>query len=245
MNIILDSSKGARPLYQQIIDEILEGINQGKWVEDSKFPTEEELCKYYDVSRITIRNAITELVREGYLIRRRGKGTVVKNKIIDNFNKTIGLEERMKELGVDTFNTNIKIAKVIPPKIVCNEFGIDEIQWVFEIKRLQVVKEDGVVLAGLHNYLNPELDISLNPEEYTDSLYKYLKEKKGTIVSSAKETIEAIKSNKQINDFLGVETDVLLKKTRTSYDQNGKIVEFTYSYYPSTVYKYTVEFSLK
>ncbi len=112
------------------------------------------------------------------------------------------------------------------------------------MKRLQVVKEDGVILAGLHNYLNPKLDISLDPNEYTDSFYKYLKEKKGIIVSSVKEIIEAVKSDKQINEFLGIETDVILKKTRTTFDQNGRIVEFTYSYYPSTVYKYTVEFSL-
>ncbi len=241
---ILDHTRGARPLYQQIIDEMLEGINQSKWIEGSKFPTEEEFCEYYKVSRITVRHAINELVREGFLTRKRGKGTIVKSRIIDNYNKAIGLEERMKELGVDTFNTNIEIKKIVPPIRVCREFVIDENQWVYEIRRIQVVKEDGVVLAGIHNYLNPKLDISLNPKDYSVSLYKYLKEKKGIIVSSAKETIEAIKSNKRINDFLGVEIDVVLKKTRTSYDQNNDIVEFTYSYYPSTAYKYTVEFSL-
>lgn len=64
-------------LYVQIYTIIKEKIGSGEWSEGTQIPTEDELCKTYDVSKVTVREAIQELVREGYLRRQQGKGTFV------------------------------------------------------------------------------------------------------------------------------------------------------------------------
>lgn len=64
-------------LYVQIYSIFLEKIENGEWPEGTQIPPEGELCRIYDVSKITVREAIQELVREGYLIRQQGKGTFV------------------------------------------------------------------------------------------------------------------------------------------------------------------------
>ncbi len=65
------------PLYKQLIDAIRQAIANGELKVDCKIPTEEELSKKYEISRITVRNAIEELVEDGLLIKRQGKGTYV------------------------------------------------------------------------------------------------------------------------------------------------------------------------
>ena len=64
-------------LYVQIYSIVLEKIESGEWVSGDRIPPEDELCRIYDVSKVTVREAIQELVREGYLMRHQGKGTFV------------------------------------------------------------------------------------------------------------------------------------------------------------------------
>ena len=64
-------------LYVQIYAIILEKIESGEWPSGTQIPPEDELCRIYDVSKVTVREAIQELVREGYLKRQQGKGTFV------------------------------------------------------------------------------------------------------------------------------------------------------------------------
>jgi GntR family transcriptional regulator len=64
-------------LYVQMYTIFLEKCKDGQWPSGSQIPSEDELCRIYGVSKVTIREAIQELVREGYLKRRQGKGTFV------------------------------------------------------------------------------------------------------------------------------------------------------------------------
>lgn len=65
------------PLYQQVKDDIKDDIEHGVYQANDRIPSETELSETYEVSRITIRRAIEELVGEGYLTKRQGKGTFV------------------------------------------------------------------------------------------------------------------------------------------------------------------------
>ena len=65
------------PLYSQLKDIIIEKIERGEYSEETKIPSEQELCELYDISRPTVRQAITELTNNGYLYKEKGKGTFV------------------------------------------------------------------------------------------------------------------------------------------------------------------------
>ncbi|NMB07943.1 MAG: GntR family transcriptional regulator, partial [Tissierellia bacterium] len=65
------------PLYYQLMDIIIDMIDSGELVEDDQLPSERELCEIYDISRSTVRQAIQELEKEGYIYRVHGKGTFV------------------------------------------------------------------------------------------------------------------------------------------------------------------------
>ena len=69
--------KDATPLYEQAIQRILSMIESGKYPPGSAIPNETELCEQFSVSRITVRRAVAELVRQGRLEKKQGKGTFV------------------------------------------------------------------------------------------------------------------------------------------------------------------------
>lgn len=73
-------SDSAEPLYIQLAYIIREDIQNGKYNAEQRIPTEKELSEIYSVSRITIRSALEILVKEGLLMRRRGKGTFIASK---------------------------------------------------------------------------------------------------------------------------------------------------------------------
>ena len=68
------------PLYYQLIDILIEMIEKGYISENDQLPSERELCETYNVSRSTVRQAMQELEREGYVYREHGKGTFVSPK---------------------------------------------------------------------------------------------------------------------------------------------------------------------
>lgn len=69
----------SKPLYIQLKQIIADDIKKGVYSPSVKLPTENELCETYNVSRITVRKAILDLVEEGWLVRQQGKGTFVKS----------------------------------------------------------------------------------------------------------------------------------------------------------------------
>lgn len=71
-------------LYLQLYEILKKKIENHEWKPGTQIPTEEQLCNMFKVSRATVRNAILELVRQGYLIRQQGKGTFVNKDYIQN-----------------------------------------------------------------------------------------------------------------------------------------------------------------
>lgn len=69
-------------LYLQLFEILKKKIENKEWTAGMQIPTEEQLCKIFNVSRATVRNAVLELVRQGYLIRQQGKGTFVNENFV-------------------------------------------------------------------------------------------------------------------------------------------------------------------
>lgn len=86
------------PLYQQVMDDIRQGIEDGRYGVGQKIPSESELSEIYSVSRITIRRAIEELSTEGYLTKKQGKGTYVNHPKLKKKLKQCGPLESFTDL---------------------------------------------------------------------------------------------------------------------------------------------------
>jgi GntR family transcriptional regulator len=92
-------------LYIQLTRIFLEEINSGRWGLNKKIPSEDELCKKYNVSKITVRQAINNLVSDGYLMKIQGKGTFVTSVM-----PVVGLAMRTR-FSEEMFGEEVKVDK--------------------------------------------------------------------------------------------------------------------------------------
>ncbi|HWR98774.1 MAG TPA: GntR family transcriptional regulator [Candidatus Methanoperedens sp.] len=134
-------------LYLQLYGIIKEQIERGEWPVESQIPTEEELCRLYEVSKATVRIAVADLVREGYLRRRQGKGTFVCKRVIpEGLSMLTSFKEIMLEAGV-VFETRV-LAQTVMMLTDELELKLDvpEDRHIVYLKRVRLVGEEPVLL---------------------------------------------------------------------------------------------------
>lgn len=133
-------------LYLKLYEILRNKIERGEWSVGDQIPTESELCKQYEVSRVTVRNAISELVRQGFLRRIQGKGTFVNKKVIsDQYSVVLNLKEIMMESG--SFRTKV-LAKTVmmPSKDLVDKLDVSENTHIIYIKRLCYFNNEPAIL---------------------------------------------------------------------------------------------------
>jgi GntR family transcriptional regulator len=134
-------------LYLQLLYIIKKNIETREWPVGSQLPTEEDLCHTFNVSRATVRAAVLELVRQGYLKRQQGKGTFIcKNVISDGLTMLTNLRESM--FADDLILTTQVMARTVmmPVDALDVELNVPPDKHLIYIKRLYSVDEEPVLL---------------------------------------------------------------------------------------------------
>ncbi len=105
-------------LYQDLIDKLLEEI--ATMEKGAKLPSERQLCKDYEVSRTTVRNALGSLVNSGVLYQIQGKGTFVRERNKENLSNYYSFTEQTKRNGKTpkSIVTSFKVREPFNTKIV-------------------------------------------------------------------------------------------------------------------------------
>jgi GntR family transcriptional regulator len=236
-NMSLDFSSGAKPLWSQLANLLKEKIEKGEYKVGDTLPPEMKLIDTYSVSRITVRQAMDYLMNEGYIERRRGKGTIVLNRI-ENVSTTMKSSfKQLRENGERAEKKLIEVNFVKAPKEVAEFFNISQDDNIILMKR--VIEVEGKVVTVFYNYINPNIPITVK-DNFAGSFYKLLKEK-GFPVTSGREVISATLANKNDKKIFGItEQKAILKRNKYGYS-NGVPVELTYSRYLADEYAITID----
>ncbi len=164
-------------LYVKLIDILKKKIETREWDVGFQIPTEGDLCKTYAVSRATVRSAIAELVREGYLFRQQGKGTFVKQVVSDILVMLTSFRELMLEPGVK-FSTEVRVqTTMMPIGTIGNLLNISLDKHIIYIKRLTVVEGKPVIIQEIHIPLHICTDL-LHENVAVNSLFGLFKKYK-------------------------------------------------------------------
>ncbi len=236
------------PLYSQLKALIIEYIESGEYPQDSKIPSEEELCKQYEISRPTVRQAINELVNGGYLYKARGKGTfVTKPKYKIGLNDYTGFTDSILDSKIPGERNILRITKVdnIKIAILGDIFNLPKNQKNLFAKVEYLTLQDDGVFALNASYL----PLSLFPEIDSDILdnkpsYEILKGKYALVPSKSKSTIEIVYTEQKEAQYLKVQPgQALISIENILYSKSGQPVEFIVSKYRADKCKLTFNHS--
>ncbi|WP_160669693.1 GntR family transcriptional regulator [Clostridium sp. C8-1-8] len=193
----------ATPLYKQLEKKLQQEIDSGKRPAGSRIPTENELSKTYNVSRVTVRKALSELSASGYLERKSGKGTFVAEKKLQRgiTNGVLGFSEMCKMMDAIPGAKIIKIALEEPSEKDIQQMSLAEDEKILVLERVRYA--DGKpVLLELNKF--PESFSFLFGENLTDtSLYEIL-EKHNIILDHSRKTLDIVFADTKEAKTLGI-----------------------------------------
>lgn len=128
----------AVPLYVQLADIIKNNINQGCLAPGAPIPSEAKLMKSYDVSRITVRNALLRLEYSGEIFKVHGRGSFVSDrKLVDIPTPSHSWQRVMEDQGYYISYELVEFCDVWPSQGVQHELGLKEGELVTKYKRLK------------------------------------------------------------------------------------------------------------
>ena len=142
----------AIPLYQQVAEDLKNRIEQGEFCSGQSIPSEAKLCEQYEVSRITIRNAIAELVEQEILVKYQGKGVFVRTpKISSSLTTFKGFTYFCQENHIKTYTKILENKVVSANAVMTKKLELKDGEKLVYLKRLRHVNDRPVMIE--HVYL--------------------------------------------------------------------------------------------
>ena len=219
-------------LYDQIKDDLLSKIKDGTYPEGQTIPSELELAEMYGVSRPTIRQALQILVRDGYLEKRRRRGTVVtKPKVSQSFTMSISSFEDAMRLAGRLPKTKVLVFKRERANAeVEKRLELTRGQDVFKLVRLRYA--DDLPNVFVESYIPCTLYPGLDSFDFNGSSLYAAMDTCGNPVMTARRCLEVIKADGAAAALLDVEAgDPLLLFHTVARDANGTAVEYSVATY--------------
>lgn len=229
------------PLYSQIEQSLMEKIKKGILLEGELLPSEQDLARSYNVSRMTARQALHGLKQNGYVVSIRRKGTFVTTPKIE---KTLislqGFSQEMRGGGMRPGSIVLEHGLITPPADIVERLQLQRDEKVFKLRRLRLA--DKVPIA---------VEISYTPEKHfpgidtidfgKESLYAVLQSRYGVSIGWSVDVIEAAKATVEEARLLTVPRGSgILSIARLVMSPEGRPIEACLSRYRSDRYRATV-----
>ncbi len=227
------------PLYLQVKNTLEAEIREGKYGADQRLPSERELCERFDVSRMTARQALKELERDGLVFSRVGKGTFVNETKIDQQLRSLtGFSQDIQNRGARPSS------RVLSAKIISAATHLAALlkllpgAEVVELSRLRLSNETPLCIETAHipHYLCPNI---LQNDFSQESLYRIFERDYGHRLGRAEQTIEASLAEPAEMELLQMTPPAaVLRIERLTYNQQDALLEYVTSTYRGDLYQF-------
>jgi len=235
----------AIPLYYQLETILRKKITSGDYSPNTPLPSEDALAEEYEVSRITVRQALSSLEQDGLVIRQRGKGTFVSEKADTlELPRFTGSIEDLILMGKRTKTKVIESSWIDPSDIIRERLKVKDGK-VLRIEKIRHIEGDP--FSHVFNYLPPELGNKL-PIDLVKSkpMLMILEDELGVRANEAEQSVEATIADATDASLLDIRVgDPLLKAERTVYDVKGNPVEYVSVVYRADKYAFTMKLKRK
>ncbi|WP_257347910.1 GntR family transcriptional regulator [Pseudalkalibacillus decolorationis] len=230
------------PIYVQIEQLLVSEIENGKYQRGDAIPSERELSESLEVSRMTVRQAINNLVSKGKLYREKGKGTFVSEQTLSYALKgLVSFTEDMKRRGLVPSTKLISFEKMnhVPDPII-NKLMLSKNEAVYCLYRVRYADKEPMAVERA--YLPVKLFSNLSEDSAQGSLYEFVRNEFKETIHRATQQIEAGLSTELESQHLGVQQNspILIVK-RTTYLSSGNPFEYVETVFRGEKYSFLVD----
>jgi len=226
------------PLHTQIREVLRRRILDGSYAPHSQMPSESRMMESFGVSRITIRQALGDLQKEGLIFKVMGKGSfVAKPKAFQSLSRLQGFGEAMSPSGYETYSMLLSAREVEASPVVAQRLALKEGASVFEIQRLRYLNREPISVDV--SYFPLEIGRRLVQEDLAArDIFVILENDLGHNLTHADVQIEAITADPSLARHLRIdEAAPLLRIERLTYA--GDIpIDFEFLYYRGDAFQY-------
>ena len=236
--------KGPVPRYYQLKEIMREKVNAGEWQSGDLIPSERELSEQYGISRMTARQAITELVNEGFFYREQGKGTFVsRHRITQQLIRLTGFTEDMQARGQRPSARVISASMRPADEQTADRLRIHVGQSVFYLQRLRLADAEPLAIECSQIYFMG-CERLLEEDLENNSLYRLLESKYGLVLVEAEQELEAALASENQARLLNIAEGLpVLSTRRVTYTERAQPVEYACAVYCG--HKYTFYTNMK
>lgn len=229
---------GTVPIHTQIHTTLREQIISNKLKSDAPVPSERDLADQLNVSRMTVRQAMNALRKEGLIYKKLGMGTFVSPLKLDIHTRNLnGFSDEMFRRGMKPASTVLNLERIAADSETRKQLHLEAGAEVFSLRRLRLV--DDIPMAVETVCLPADLFVGLLKYDFSKrSLYQTLEDQYGVRSFSAAEDVEASISDERISELLQVaKLSPLLIVYRTVFSEDNRPIEYTRSIYRADRYR--------
>lgn len=229
------------PLYLQLMEALIKKIERQDYQENEKLPSERELCEIYNLSRITVRQALQELEHEGYIYKQHGIGTFVASKLYNQkLAQLYTFTREMEKLGKEPSTQVLSFEVIAIDERLAVKMGLKPLDEVYKVIRLRLA--DGNPLMYETSYIPTKVFPNLSKAQMEERpMYDIFYEDYQIDLTRATERFSAALIRKEEVDYLGTKINqpaMLIK--RYAY-HNDMLIEYTNSVARGDKFAYTAE----
>jgi GntR family transcriptional regulator len=229
--------KSPIPVYYQLKKLIAAKIAAGEFRPNQPIPSERELGETLQISRMTVRQALNQLVNEGVLYRKKGKGTFVAKLKIEQHN-IMSFSEMVKNKGLIPATKVLFFEKALPTPDLVELLDLNKTDLLYQIRRLRLANETpiGIETVFIPEKFCPDLELL----DLTASLYQIIREAYSLTISYVDNEIEASLPLPNEQELLTLsDTIPVIRINGKSFIESGVNLLYERSVYRADEYKYS------
>lgn len=230
----------SRVLYAQLKNYIVQQIATGTWRPDELLPSQRQLAQQHDMSHMTVRRAINELMSEGYLYSVPGKGTYVatsQDKKEAESGIFVSFTEDMASRGLTASSKILDRSLIEAPVSLARMFEQPPGTPIYRLHRLRFANDEAIAVQTTY-LLASRVPGLLTYDFSSDSLYRVLRSDYQVVFDSGEQWVEAGLADAEYAALLGLEIPAALLITeQISRENRGSVIEFVRSAYHADRYK--------
>ncbi|AYA10801.1 MULTISPECIES: GntR family transcriptional regulator [Enterobacter] len=231
---------GNKPMYRQIADALREKISAGELKPGDALPTESSLQEAFNVSRVTVRQALKLLTEEQIVASIQGSGTYVKEERVNyDIYQLTGFYEKLADRNVDT-HSEVSIFEVLKADAkLAEKLNLSHDDKVWHVKRVRFIKQKPVNLE--ETWMPLALFPDLTWEVMENSKYHYVEQIKKLVIDRSEQELVPIMPSEEAIAALSLDpAKPILEKVSRGFLKDGRVFEYSRNVFNTDDYKFTL-----